>query len=306
MKKVSKIDSEIRRIQNYIKRQQKKFGSNLIVDKSLTQESLRSSRKSQKAQLKYLQSLSTKVLQQRLQVQNTETGEIVPLYERHKQIRSEAQKLAKEAARQFAMGDMYSADNRYIDVDTGEIITTNNPMAYEGNLEPLATAELPIKENIEINNAGEAMAKTIGETWWYKDFYKNKGELDVNKGFYDNNVDRSQLPDFEFEQYAQLRTIVNDRMNFDTAKRESYNAKMRRQANFMNNWLNKLEETVGLGAVIEGLHRFLGQNSVTREDIFYRGQFNYEFAWRLAEALDMSDSDRERLKTYLEEDAGIV
>ena len=270
----TKVDIEISRIQNYIKRQMRKYGSNLIVDESLSTEALKRSAKRGKGSLKQLQSLTAKILAEQLQVKDPETGKVSSLADVQRHHRVESQRLARESATDFWSDGVITSTNKYVDTETGEIVYTTNPLSNE-NLAPADTAELPLKEDIELNNAAEALSYTLGQEWVYHSF--------------------------NLANYKEFQRIINDQINYANDKKSAkYNITMHKQGAAVANWLQGMVDKVGLEQVAYGLNQFLGQNGIIREMIFYRGEINYEFAWRMSGFMGLSYDDRISLGVLLE------
>lgn len=140
IKRKSKVQKEVERIKKYVQKQRKQYGDFLVENVDEQVQNILNKYKTKEAQLKHLQKLSAKQLQENIRVIDPETGEIISLAEQQKRNRQEAQ-----LGRKVQQGDLLY------------------PVEPDVNY-------YPSEEEIVINNAGSELAVASEENWQYEEF----------------------------------------------------------------------------------------------------------------------------------------
>lgn len=251
MKPKSNVQKEMRRIRRYINAQKRKYGDLLLLSDDTNPESIISKYKTKSVQLKHLQELSTKELQRRIRILDPFTGEITSLSQAQKQTRSQSQKQARKSSERF-----WSGGEEPVEQDTEDYF--------------------PLKEEIELNTMGEAMANMIGETWNYQEF--------------------------STANYKALREMIEEELEMKGKQKygDAYKTTHHQRGALVQGWLDNLVEKVGLANVASMINRFAGENQFNREALFYKEGSNTEFMYRAMDYLEVDDETRKKLYEYLE------
>lgn len=138
----------------------------------------------------------------------------------------------------------------------------------ENPSEEISEEYYPSKEEIEYNNLGEALASSAGEPWQYQEFSK--------------------------ANYNALREYISDELGMHGKQRygDAYAKEHQERGGVVQRWLDALVERYGLDAVALMINDFAGQNSFSRESIFYNVGNNTEFIVRAMNYLPISQEER--------------
>ena len=227
------------------------YGDLLLLPPDIDPSIIISKYKTKAVQLKHLQELSAKELQHKIRVLDPFTGEITSLRETQSQKRSQSQKQAKQSSKDF-----WSGDSQDVAGETDEYF--------------------PLKEEIEFNTMGEAMADMVGETWNYQEF--------------------------STANYKALREMIEEELEMKGKQKygDAYKTAHHERGATVQSWLDNLVEKVGLANVASMINRFAGENQFNREALFYKEGSNVEFMYRAMDYLEVDDETRTKLYEYLE------
>lgn len=238
-KRKSRVQQELTRIEKYVGRQQKRYGDVSAGGVNEAISHIMKRYKSDSQRVKHLQELDASELKKKILITtDKETGETVTL------------EVQQSENRRMSRIKRVKHDNLYEDTN------------------------LPIKEEIELNNMGEEMAEVLGMDWQR----------------------------FDTANYKKLRSEIDYELNKPQREGRGWKRTELEAASSLNNWLDDLVNDYGLERVVAMVNEGLGTNTIDRNQLFYQGGVNINFFATMLKSLGIPNEEQTLLINKLKEE----